>query len=141
MKRVTTILAITVLFVSSMSNLGYEQQSGDVALAQFHQEVDALVSLGHLSRGQGTALKKKADGIAEKMAASKPEAAAGLCNALMNQINALVNAKKISQAQAQTLTNLAEEILQGQTEKMCPECGAIIPIDATECPECGAAQE
>jgi hypothetical protein len=75
--------------------------------------VDGLVTSGVLTSSEGPALTAKLNAAAQSIDRGNTNAAKGELGAFINQMNALINSHRVTQAQGQSLINLANILIAG----------------------------
>ncbi len=93
--------------VSTAAVLAQQVLSAQQQVALLIDDIDDLVNDGLLDSGNGNALTTKLDGALASLDEGNVAAGVNQLQAFINQVNALVNAGKLTAAQAQTLIDAA----------------------------------
>jgi len=91
-------------------------QSPTAQIMALRAEVEHLVDVGVLKKGQGHALMTKLDGALQKLERGNTRAAANQLHAFVNQVEAFHKARKLTTAQAQPLLEQARDVIEQLTD-------------------------
>ncbi len=90
-------------------------QSPTAQITALRADVEHLVDVGVMKKGQGHALMTKLDGALQKLERGNTKAAGNQLHAFVNQVEAFHKAHKLTTAQAQPLLDQARDVIRQLT--------------------------